>query len=170
MNSLPLLFLLAGQADVEQPDAVAAFHCSGRSAIELVSVHVTQVAYNWRSIAIVKAGLAGDVSRLNSMVSPSVSFALWRGDAAWAPHSTGANAAVEFAKWWNPKTFQVSSAIAGPILVDPCVGANAELLLQRGAAGEAAVITFKYRDGVLIRVEGHEVEMVNGAFEPAGAK
>jgi len=170
MNPLPLLFLLAGQASVEQPDAVAAFHCSGHPSIDWVSVQDVQAAYSWRSIAIIKAGLAGDVSLLSSMVAPSVTFAVWRGDAARGARSTGAAATVEFARRLNPKTFQFSNATSGPIATDPCGNATAELMLKGDAPGEAAILTFKYRDGVLIAVDGREAELVNGVFGAAGSK
>jgi hypothetical protein len=170
MNPLPLLFLLVGQTSVEQPDAVAAFHCSRHPSIDWEGAQAIQTAYNWRSIAIVKAGLAGDVARLNFMVDPSVTFSVWRGDAAWTGRSTGTDAAVKFAKWLNPKTFQFSSAIAGPIATNPCGDATAELLLQGDPSSEAAIITFKYRSGVLIHVDGHQVDLVNGAFGPDNAK
>ena len=170
MNPLPRLFLLAGQASIEQPDAVAAFHCSGHPSIDRTSVQDVQVAYDWRSIAIIKVGLAGDVSLLSSMVAPSVTFAVWRGDNAWGARSTGASAVVEFARRLNPKTFQFSNATSGPIATDPCGDATAELMLKGDASGEGATLTFKYRDGILIAVDGREVELVSGAFERTGAK
>lgn len=170
MNPLPLLFLLAGQTSIEQPDAVAAFHCSGHPSINWVSVQDVQAAYSWRSIAIIKAGLAGDVSQLSSMVAPSVTFAIWRGDSAWGARSTGADAAVKFAKWLNPKTFQFSNATSGLIAIDPCGEATAELMLKGDASGEGAIVTFKYRNGVLVAVDGREVELVSGAFGMAGSR
>ncbi|MEO7689867.1 MAG: hypothetical protein ABIS51_11320 [Sphingomonas sp.] len=170
MNPIPLLLLLAGQASAGQPDAVAAFHCSGHPSIDRVSVQAVQAAYDWRSIAIIKAGLAGDVSLLGSMVAPSVTFAIWRGDAGWGARSTGPAATVEFARRLNPKTFQFSNAISGPIATHPCGEATAELMLKGDASGEAAILTFKYRDGILIAVDGREVELVNGVFGAAYSK
>ena len=170
MNSLPLLFLLAGQASIEQADAVAAFHCSGHPSMGWVNVQDVQAAYSWRSIAIIKAGLAGDVSRLSSMVAPSATFAVWRGDSAWSGRSTGAAATVRFAKWLNPKTFQFSNGISGPVAIHPCGEATAELMLKGDASDEPAIVTFKYRDGILIAVDGRQVKLVSGAFGAAGSK
>jgi hypothetical protein len=132
-------------------------------------VQEVDTAYRWRSIAIIKAGLAGDIARLDAMVAPATNFTLWSGDSGNGPRFPGAKAAIAFARQLRPKGFQFSTASVGPISEEPCQSITAEILFLGERPNKGAIIRFQYQGGILTNVVGREVDLVSGDFGPAGA-
>jgi hypothetical protein len=165
---LPLFLLMTDPVSVAQEDQVDGFKCVADHSLQSRGVQEVEAAYQWRSIAIIKAGLAGDVARLNAMVAPSTHFTLWSGDAGNGPRFLGAKAAAAFARQLRPRAFEFSTAYSGPISAEPCRLVTAEILFRSEQPNKGAILRFQYQGGILTNVDGREVDLVNGDFGPAG--
>lgn len=127
-------------------------------------------AYNNRSVAIMRSALAGDSERLSEMISPNSTFTLFQGDVGVGPRSTGPLAAIEFAKQIAPRHFQFSASSAGPLEMNPCGLATAELTFTSEHSDDAVIAEFKYEDGFLTGVRASRVALVRGDFHNASPR
>lgn len=144
-------------------DAVDDYHCNSGARVELSDVASVNAAYGSRSATIVERALAGNVSQLTQIVSPAATFTVFQGDAGVGPRSTGAEAAVAFAKQVNPTSYEFSVA-SGPFSMDPCREVSIDLVLKGNKSGEVVFATFKYLHGLLVEVEGSQLFVTRGDF------
>jgi hypothetical protein len=165
-----LLALLAGASvPADGADGVSAFHCQTPQQVTRANVREVYAAHGTRSVVIVRTALAGDAARLSQMVAPDAKFTVFEGDVGIGPRSAGVEAAIAFARQIAPQGYRFSAGSAGPVAMDPCDTAIADLTLIGERPGEAVIARFTYRDGFLIGVEGSRVELVGGDF-PSAAK
>ena len=145
------------------PDAVDSFHCFSGQKVDRANVASVNAAYGSRSATIVERALAGDASQLTRMVSPTATFTLFQGDVGVGPKSTGAQAAMAFAKQLAPTSYQFSVG-PGPFSMDPCGEASADLVLGGNKPDEVVYAEFKYLNGILAEVEGSQLHLTRGDF------
>jgi hypothetical protein len=167
MILLSLFLLMADPVSAGHEDQVDGFRCAASHSLQSPGAQEVETAYQLRSIAIIRSGLAGDLARLNSMVATSATFTLWSGDSGNGPRFSGAKAAVAFARQLSPRAFEFSTAYSGPISTEPCALVTAEILFRGEQPNKGAIIRFQYQSGILTNVDGREVELVNGVFGPA---
>lgn len=150
-------------------DAVDAYHCSSGLPVGRANVASVGSAYGFRSATIVEKALEGDVSRLANMVSPTATFSVMQGDVGIGPRSTGAKAAIAFAKQVAPTNYEFSIG-PGPFSMDPCGEASVDLVLKGSKSDEVVFATFKYLHGLLVEVEGSQLHVTRGTFPKPAAR
>ena len=155
--------LCVAAAPASKPDAVDSFHCDSGQKIDRANVASVNAAYGSRSATIVERALAGDLKQLARMVSPTAKFTLFQGDVGVGPKTTGAEAAVAFAKQLTPTSYQFSVG-PGPFSMDPCGEASADLVLGGNKPDDVVYAEFKYLNGILVEVEGSQLHLTRGDF------
>lgn len=161
--TLSALFCVAAGPAPVASDAVDGFHCSSGQKVDEANVADVNTAYGSRSAAIVGRALANDAAQLERMVSPNATFTLIQGDVGVGPESTGAQAAIAFAKQLTPTSYQFSVG-PGPFSMDPCGEASADLVLGGNKPSEVVYAEFKYLNGILIEVEASRLHLTRGDF------
>lgn len=164
MKTLLLGLLVAVAPVASRADEVADFHCKAPKSGASANVGEVYAAYGERSVAIVKAGLAGDAAQLREMVAPTAKFTLFQGDVGIGPRSSGAEAAIAFVKQVAPRNYEFSAGSRGPFSMAPCGSVTAELTLMGDKANEAVIARFKYERGILQEVQASGVVMEAGDF------
>lgn len=164
-KTLLTALLTAAAPPTNGAEDVSAFHCKTPQQVDHANVRDVYAAYGARSVAIIRSALAGDTVGLSKIVAPTATFEVFEGDVGMGPRSAGAGAAVEFAKQIAPRSFQYSAGSAGPVSLDPCGSATAELTLIGNQSDEAVIATFKYRNGFLTEVQASRVHLVRGDLQ-----
>ena len=158
-----LLMLAAGIAPPSEP--IDVFHCSLSNRTVQSDLSVVHDAYLAQSINIVRTALAADTNRLSLMVSPQARFTTFAGDVISGPRTAGAAAAIEYFSDMSPVNYQYLRANAGPLIMDPCDSVISELSLTDGNPATQVMLRFEYRGGVLTRVSGSSVDVVEGQLQ-----
>lgn len=165
-----MALLVGGAPQTTVTANVLAFHCQTPQRLTHSNVRDVHVTYATRSVAIIRSALAGNLAWLSKVVAPSATFTVFQADSGIGPRSTGAEAAIEFAKQVEPRRYQFWTASAGPVSVDPCRSTTTQLILIRDQPSEALIATFKYEGGILTEVQGSQVDLVDGEFRRTGRR
>lgn len=119
--------------------------------------------YALRAVEIVRASLNGDRKKLDGMVSPGATFAIWRGDYATGGRSVGVNGAIEMARDLKPENYRISVKSVGPIAVAPSACTwDAFVAFTTTTASEGVTMKFSFSDGLLVKADGHQVTLTEG--------
>lgn len=167
MKSLiSVALLLSGPVEpgVAAADKVDSFRCDTAQRVNSENVQRVHIAYSARSVAIVRAALASDARKLESLVHPSAVFEIFKGDSGATVKAEGAKAAMEFAKRIAPQTYQFSTESDWPISMDPCGAVTSKLIFKGRSAHEGVSVEFKYHDGILQGAKAFVVEIWDGAL------
>jgi hypothetical protein len=121
---------------------------------ELMAVDEANAALSERSAGIVSLGAKGDLTKLQSLVSPSAGFSVWEGDAEIRlGEDLGAAGAIQFAKRVRAKTFAYATIFPGPISTDLCANQRVTIWLIGPDGRRAYVAEFEFDSGLLMRAE-----------------
>ena len=164
MTILHIAMATAAALTAGAPDQHPLFYCRTPQKIEQANVPDVYGAYGSRSVSIIKQALAGDRESLSQTVDSDAKFIIFAGDVGIGPRSKGIDAVVEFARQLEPRSYQFSTASAGPISMSPCGSVEIDLTFARDAHSDAVIATFQYQDGVLIGVTGSHIKLVTGEF------
>lgn len=145
-------------------DHVSAFRCRTPEQVSSVNVGDAYVAYASQSIIIMKNALEGNAAHLTRLVEPAAKFTLFAGDVGIGPRSSGAAAALEYAKQIAPRSYSFPAEASGPFLMQPCGEITVEGTLLGESPTEAVIASFRYRDGLLVEIESNRVSLITGAF------
>jgi hypothetical protein len=158
----------AGAIDDPTSDAVARFSCASVLSTGREDLRTIAAAYGQRSVALVRAGLADDQTKLGYMVAPEAQIVTHRGDMASGPKTTGPRAVSEWARGLRPKSFRYEIASTAPEPTDPCGDVRTTMILQGERDDQLINMELRYRGGLLVRALGREVRVETGRFAVPG--
>jgi hypothetical protein len=121
--------------------------------------------YAKRAVSIVDAGSKGDRDVLQTLVAPTASYEIWRGDATIASRRRGAAGVVEMAAALRANRFQFVIPMPGPVTISPtpheCAWSTS-VLFRGGQPSEGVLLRFDFVDGKLVRGTGKTVSISEG--------
>lgn len=165
MKGAVILLLMTPAAVGAAPhhvDAVSTFRCGAAGQVASASIGAVGQAYAERTVAIIKAALAGDVAGLDAIVAPGANFVVFRGDVGIGPRSAGAGAAVAFMRELAPTHYSVTAGSPGPFATDPCGPMTVDVSFRSAQAGQATIARFSFERGLLTAVNGSSVTVLEG--------
>lgn len=137
-------------ASMPDADVLPGFRCGSPEAVTRAADGNTDLAFIQRSVAITRAALANDTTRLSRFVDPAATAVTFHYDNGITSALTGPKAVIQLLRSIAPRRYEYSAprGLPGPAQ-NPCRAINIRLALKTGQPRRAYVTTFRYLGGIL---------------------